>query len=764
MANTYGKNINKHNNIISTIITIIVVFTVFGGVLTSFYIEAEDEAYETLYLQTQQIKDELTLQIKSDYENLSTMAEFAKKLYINGADYSLMFDSFKPIGLYSRIGILTPDGIFTTKDESVNINETITFEQAVLNTERISGRTYSYSKPNEEVIRSSIPIQVNGEIVAIIYGITKIETINEKYNDMASKLDAQLFVYNKDNGKFIIDTINKSPADVSTFQNRKYNDGYSYKQLLTTDSGFSSFRSILNDEYLYAHYSTIEDFNWVIMLARYESQVFQNVKVISRRLTYALIIMILAATIYLYIIISNEKKRTIVVSESSEVRKLLLSVNIKNKNIDEALKRIKTFLKARRAFFFDSDGDDYNDDTANNESPTLYGDDRKFFIGELLRYSAILKSNSNSTINYMNITTNAHLAKTNKKLYDFLIAHKIANVSFIIIFDENNHTSILGVTNPQNKSLVSLLLKDTAICFSIAIYNNKHLSKTEFVSMTDSLTGVANRVAYKRDVIMLNSKKPSDFACVFIDVNELNLMNNKYGHSAGDEMLVYIANSLKEVFFGHHVYRMGGDEFLVFTEGIEELSLNEKISTVEKQLAKKEYTVSAGVAFRGQFLNCEEVVRDAEIKMYDAKAHYYQNKENNKSKLDISFEQIHTGIKEVDAMLSIIKEHYHGIYKVSLQNDSVHRVLTSTYLGYKDKKKKFSDLLLNYIDDLVHPDSRRIVMSFLNYDVIKQQLQEGKIPSTVFVNLSGEKVKLSIYNITAENEDINDTLWVFAKV
>lgn len=100
MANTYGKNRNKHNNIISTIITIIVVFTVFGGVLTSFYIEAEDEAYETLYLQTQQIKDELTLQIKSDYENLSTMAEFAKKLYIKGADYSLMFDSFKPIGLY----------------------------------------------------------------------------------------------------------------------------------------------------------------------------------------------------------------------------------------------------------------------------------------------------------------------------------------------------------------------------------------------------------------------------------------------------------------------------------------------------------------------------------------------------------------------------------------------------------------------------------------------------------------------------------------
>ena len=35
-----------------------------------------------------------------------------------------------------------------------------------------------------------------------------------------------------------------------------------------------------------------------------------------------------------------------------------------------------------------------------------------------------------------------------------------------------------------------------------------------------------------------------------IDVNELHAVNNKYGHAAGDEMLLYIANTLKEVFYG----------------------------------------------------------------------------------------------------------------------------------------------------------------------------------------------------------------------
>ena len=87
--------------------------------VTSFYFEAESEAYEMLHIQTKQIKDDLTLQLKSDKENLITMANFAAKLNAVGMSYDIMFDSFKPIGLFSRIGILTPDEVFITKDEVI---------------------------------------------------------------------------------------------------------------------------------------------------------------------------------------------------------------------------------------------------------------------------------------------------------------------------------------------------------------------------------------------------------------------------------------------------------------------------------------------------------------------------------------------------------------------------------------------------------------------------------------------------------------------
>ena len=238
MAITYERKKQRQNNILYTIVAAILICAVFLAMVVSFYIKAEDDAYEMLHIQTKQIKDDLILQLKSDRENLITMANFAARLYADGKGYERMFDSFKPIGLFSRIGILNPDGTFITKDGVYDLKGQISFEEQELLGEHITGRTYSYSMPDDQVVRSSVPIQVNGETVGIMYGIIKIETINEKYNNMAEELDAQLFVYDKETGKFIIDTINEKPTELSSLKNREYNDGYSYEMLANSDPLF----------------------------------------------------------------------------------------------------------------------------------------------------------------------------------------------------------------------------------------------------------------------------------------------------------------------------------------------------------------------------------------------------------------------------------------------------------------------------------------------------------------------------------------------
>jgi len=764
MALTYERKKQRQNNILYTIVAAVLICAVFLTMVVSFFLKAEDDAYEMLHIQTKQIKDDLILQLKSDRENLTTMANFAAKLYADGKGYERMFDSFKPIGLFSRIGILNPDGTFITKDGTYDLSGQISFEEQSLLGEHITGRTYSYSMPDEQVVRSSVPIQVNGKTVGIMYGIIKIEIINEKYNNMAKELDAQLFVYDKETGKFIIDTINEKPSELSSLKDREYNDGYSYEQIANTDKGYSSFKSIRTGEDLYTHYSIIEDFNWGIMLARYETQVFEETHKISRNLFVIFAIIILIIAIYLELILRSEKNRAKLNSESSVIRHLLLEINRQHENINSALKRIKEFSSARSCFFADTDGEDYYYIKPSLKDKCLLGDERKYFISELFRYAANVHTDDSFT-GFMQIIPNSHLLKTNPEFYHFLLKQGIKDVSFAIVADKDNHVSILGAINPKKSSAIRKLIGDVVVCFSIAIYNKKHLNKTELAATTDSLTGALNRVAYKKDILVFDEEKPEEFSCIYIDVNELHIRNNKYGHAAGDEMLIYIANSLKEVFFGQYIYRMGGDEFLVFAKKTSHETIKQSIETFVEQLKTKGYNVAIGISHRNQNTNCEEMVREAEIRMYEAKAQYYQNKEQTSitEDTDKNYVQVKTGIREIDTMISVLKEHYNGIYRVSLDTDDAHRILMPSYLGYKEDEENFSKLLKKYINDIVHPDFHRAVMSFLNYDAIKRQISEGKTPSITYKKVNGETVILSVYNLTDDKDNAKDTLWVFSR-
>ena len=764
MGKTYERKRERQNNIIYTMVSAFLICALFMTTVVSFYLTAEDEAFEMLHLQTKQIKDDLTLQIKSDRENLVTMANFASKLYADGDDYSIMFESFKPIGLISNIGILTPDEIFVTKMGTVDLKGKISFEEEAARGEYISGRIKDLTGDDKELIRSAVPIKVGEETVGILYGVIPLALIGEKYNNMAKELDAQLFVYDKEKGNYIINTVEGSSGNISSLENREYRDGYAYEDFITKPNGYSSFKSVRNDQNLYIHYSTIEDFDWGIMLARYEEQVFEKTNKISKNIIFVFMAVVLIIIIYLELVMKSEKARAKLNQESSEIRHLLLEINQQHENINTALKRIKEFSSARSSFFADTEGEDYDYIKPSLRNKRLEGEDRKYFAGELFRYAAMIHKD-NSATDFMKITPDSHMQKTNGKLYDFMLSNGIKEVSFAIISDKNNCVSILGTINPKKSYFVRKLIGDVAVCFSIALYNKRHLNKTEYAATTDSLTGALNRVAYKSDTPVFENEQPGNFSCIYVDVNELHARNNKYGHAAGDEMLIYIANSLKEVFYGHKIYRMGGDEFLVFVKGIEQGEVKKSIDTFMGTLKPMGYHVAIGLSYRESGIVCEEMVREAEVRMYEEKARYYQNKGNSEEtdKRDINYTQIKTGIREIDTMISVLKEHYNGIYRVSLDKDTAHGILMPSYLGYEEDEGGFSKVLARYINDSVEPEFRRAGMNFLNYDAIAKQLYERRNPSITYKKVNGETVVLTVYNLAENKDEINDTLWVFAR-
>ncbi len=628
MALTYEKRKYRHYNVFYTLIAIVLLSVMFISMVGFFYKQAEDEAYEMLHIQTKQIKDDLTLQMLSDRENLMTMASFAAELYADGEGYERMFESFSAIGMIANIGILRPDNTFVTRVGVIDLNGKISFEEEAARGQYISGRIPDLTREGKEIIRSAVPIVVNGEVVGVLYGVIHLSTIGNKYIKMAQELNAQLFVYDKESGKFVIDTVNPTPTELSYLSEREYNDGYTYEQLVTTDKGFSSFKSIKTGEDLYVHYSTIDEFDWGIMLARYENQVFEDTNALSRVVILIFLVMGAVMALYVLVIMSEEKRRNAVAVCASNVRRTLLEINQQQNNITEALREICLFSRSKSAFFFDTDGEGYHYVLPTDNGSILKGKSRERFIEEILHYSAEIRQESGTTVSVMSIVPDEHLQNTNPEFYAFLKEHGIKETTFAAVTSKDNHISIIGVVNPSKRKAAHILAENIAVCFSIALYNKKHLNRTERAATTDSLTGVLNRVVYKRDIQEFDNDKPQDFSCVYIDVNELHLINNRNGHAAGDEMLIFIANTMKEVFYGHKIYRMGGDEFLVFAKDTKPDVIKNGVELLTERLEPMKYNVAIGTSYRMQNTDTEEMVREAEVRMYEAKAQYYQNKEN----------------------------------------------------------------------------------------------------------------------------------------
>lgn len=96
------------------------------------------------------------------------------------------------------------------------------------------------------------------------------------------------------------------------------------------------------------------------------------------------------------------------------------------------------------------------------------------------------------------------------------------------------------------------------------------------LALTDSLTGLANRRAILRDLDHLFALAQRDNKYVMIGVIDLDgfkLINDAYGHHAGDQFLRGVACQLKQCLrSSDSVGRAGGDEFIVIAQGSSPLS------------------------------------------------------------------------------------------------------------------------------------------------------------------------------------------------
>lgn len=153
-------------------------------------------------------------------------------------------------------------------------------------------------------------------------------------------------------------------------------------------------------------------------------------------------------------------------------------------------------------------------------------------------------------------------------------------------------------------------------------------------ALYDSLTGLPNRTLLmdRIDRALHRTKRNPEhlFAVLFIDLDRFKAINDSLGHLVGDQLLVAVAQLLKQdLRTMDTVARLGGDEFVIFLDDIHSLQDAIKVSDRLQQKLKmlvdlKGHSIvnsaSIGIALSSaKYENSSEILRDADIAMYCAK-------------------------------------------------------------------------------------------------------------------------------------------------
>lgn len=227
-------------------------------------------------------------------------------------------------------------------------------------------------------------------------------------------------------------------------------------------------------------------------------------------------------------------------------------------------------------------------------------------VGDIIDYGYFIRTFPDNDWDY--ILSLYEKQKTNRYMvlsYELVITRspqRYIHVQCHPIIDKTE--TLLGYMHTvQDTTQMKNLIESTKLQNSLLQQRNAELIRTqeelyeankklEKMAITDPLTECYNKrylIQYLDGKFALNIENNIPFSVVVIDIDHFKLINDKYGHIAGDYVLKYTADKLKNCIDTTDILaRFGGEEFVIFMDNCSEQDAQPKIKKLKEEIEKNE--------------------------------------------------------------------------------------------------------------------------------------------------------------------------------
>ncbi len=218
-----------------------------------------------------------------------------------------------------------------------------------------------------------------------------------------------------------------------------------------------------------------------------------------------------------------------------------------------------------------------------------------------------------------------------------------SEVEYRLVAPDGEVRWVLDRMRPERRSedgvlLVSGVVADVSERKRVAA---EAMEKLEQAALHDALTGLANRPSFLEHLdtgLRRAARTNTEVAVLFIDLDNFKMVNDSFGHAAGDELLKAVGTRLQAAVRGMDVVaRQGGDEFLILLSDLESKAFRElssgraaevvagKVRTILREpfvIEGIEIYVSASIGislYPSDGADAETLLKHADVAMYAAK-------------------------------------------------------------------------------------------------------------------------------------------------
>ena len=747
-------------------VVLLIVYQVAGQIILSSVVvrQAEEQSVQRLQDAANEFKDNFYEHTMSDQEQLSVVADMLALLIKEGShDMGVHLAGFEQRGMIDWLQILTPEGTLITGSSTKAMSPSF-YQEELERLPYISRVSPGFVDPSMHVIRSAVPIISGNETIAILYGVYDLSTQHLFSATSAYAGNAYTFILEPDSGIYLFDSLRGQRYSGSSQTRYDPKPGFDMSvleaDLLAGREGYSAFRSKRIDDNMYLYYAPLGINNWMVMISVPEkialSFAFQSRVLMIGSIGYiSLGVLVYFVVLYFADQKLHDKNKFVNVIQSK-----LMEVYHQPGYFREAVLSLSQRARSEAVFLID--------ETLPVAEPVV-GDNQALCdkwtasTKELNREILALCGQEKRAVS---LHRGSRALRNLPQLQQIMKEMQLPSVMISpIISAEGTIHQAVGLLAPRNPNAL-VLLNALSVDLIMALGNIDYLTRMEKASTIDNLTGTMNRASYQMQLESLNENKPKHFSCVYVDVNDLHAINNRYGHEKGDEMLRFIADELVKVFGQRNVYRFGGDEFILLLSGLDQAALVTSLERATTAIEAGGYTVSVGYDWHEGPDDISSMIRRAEGLMYKAKYRHYQQKQKQMSvsaKPNRTVHRLLDNTKDINTFLQAAENHYYGVYFVDLDSDDVREVFARGYFyAYiEESDRLFSAAFHQYTADIVDKQSRRSVQNFFDYEQIGNQLAAGESPTLEYSKVDGERVRLTVYRTPEFTAEKRETLWVF---